>query len=271
VQALPPAALSELRRTPGSRVLWLSVDAGRIDYALTTAGGPRYGDGTLSVPDGPARVLAGFVRDVAAPRGTSAADGLATFAVRYVAVRKPVPLGLAAALDSQAGLSRLDFASEVQLWRTLTPSAHLLVVPADLARSAKAGQLPSRDEFRDSPLITLPSGVTSARVTMLPGGPGRLLVLSERADDGWIAEMDGRRLTRTTAWGWAQAYELPERGGQLVVRRDGSRRAGLLGLQGLLLLVAVVLAAPSVRRGETEDGPAPAEDSEQELAVAGTS
>ncbi len=87
VQALPPAALSELRRAPGSRVLWLALDGGRVDYALTTAAGPRYGDGSLHVPGRTRAVLDGFVRDVASPRGTSAAEGLATFAVRYVAVR----------------------------------------------------------------------------------------------------------------------------------------------------------------------------------------
>ncbi len=171
-------------------------------------------------------------------------------------------------MDAQAGLSRLDFASEVQLWRTLTPAARLLVVPADLAKRATAGQLPSRDEFRDSPPVPLPSGPEATEVSLLAGGPGRLLVLSERADDGWVAELDGRRLTATTAWGWAQAYPLPEEGGTLVVRRDGSGRAALLVLQALAVLVTGVLAAPNVRRGDDGEPARPADAEETELVGA---
>jgi hypothetical protein len=85
----------------------------------------------------------------------------------------------------------------------------------------------------------------------VPAGPeGRLLSLSERAHRGWEATLDGKPLRRVTLWGWAQGFELPASGGVLELRHDTSRRTTSLAVQGLLVLVAVVLAAPSVRRND---------------------
>jgi hypothetical protein len=54
------------------------------------------------------------------------------------------------------------------------------------------------------------------------------------------------------AWGWATAVEVPAEGTTATVEASPrSRRTGL-GLQALALLVALVLAAPSVRRAEDE-------------------
>jgi hypothetical protein len=77
----------------------------------------------------------------------------------------------------------------------------------------------------------------------VPAGPeGRLVVMAERADPGWSAWLDGRRLTATTS-GWAQAFTLPAEGGSLSIRYEsawalwaGIAQAVVIGLTALLAI-----------------------------------
>jgi GT2 family glycosyltransferase len=252
--ALPAAALAQLQRDPGTRVLWLRGDSDeRVSYVLSSPEGPRFGDADLARTPVTTRLLDRIVADLAVPRGSNAAEGLATFAVRFVAVPDPVPPALAAGLDAQAGLARVNFQGDVRVWRTVTPAARLTVVPAQLAGIARGGDFAERDQLRLTPPVPLRSGREGATSTVPGGQAGRLLVLSERAHPGWEATLDGRPLRRVTVWGWAQGFELPAGGGTLVVRHDTSHRKASLAVEGVLLLVAVVLAAPSVRRGDESE------------------
>jgi hypothetical protein len=93
----------------------------------------------------------------------------------------------------------------------------------------------------------LPASPGSANVTLAGGAPGRIVVLAEPASSKWSATLDGHALTRTRAYGWAQAFELPTTGGQLVVGyQDGSRHFWLW--LELALVVVVLAAALPVRR-----------------------
>ena len=65
----------------------------------------------------------------------------------------------------------------------------------------------------------VPSEAVSADAAVPAGPEGRLVVLAERADPGWSAWLDGRRLTSTTS-GWAQAFTLPAQGGQFSLRYE---------------------------------------------------
>ncbi|MCA1823614.1 MAG: hypothetical protein LC640_04995, partial [Frankia sp.] len=89
-----------------------------------------------------------------------------------------------------------------------------------------------------------------AQADIPPGPGGRLLVLADTANRRWVATAAGERLRPTVAWGWAQAFEIPAAGGRVTVRRDARPRNGALAVQAVALLAAVVIAAPSVRRGE---------------------
>jgi GT2 family glycosyltransferase len=252
---LPAAATALLDREPGTRVLWLRPDAtDRVSYVLASPAGPDVGDADLPRPGAASRLLDRLVGDLAVPRGSNAAEGLATFAVRYVAVADPVPGWLAGALDAQAGLARVNFQGDVRVWRTLTPAARITVLPPNLAATALKGTFATRDQLRLTPPAPVRSRAESARAELAPGMPGRLLALSERADRGWVATVDGQPLRRVTVWGWAQGFELPASGGTLALRHAGGRRTASVAAEALLLLVAVVLAAPAVRRGDDDEG-----------------
>ena len=81
-----------------------------------------------------------------------------------------------------------------------------------------------------------------------PASDGRQLVLAEQADSGWRASLAGEPLAPATHNGWAQAFELPPAGGEVVVSYDGGQRETWLAVQLIAVLVAIVLALPGMRR-----------------------
>jgi hypothetical protein len=82
----------------------------------------------------------------------------------------------------------------------------------------------------------------------LAAGTGpRLLVLAERADSGWHAELAGEPL-RAVETGWQQGFELPAEGGHLVVEHAPVPRTPWLVLQVVVFGITVLLAVPVRRR-----------------------
>jgi len=84
-----------------------------------------------------------------------------------------------------------------------------------------------------------------------PGAEGRVLLLGEAADPRWHATLDGRPLGPVEA-GWQQAFTLPAAGGTVTTSLAAPGH-WLLLVQGLVLAVAGVLAAPAIRRPEVRD------------------
>ena len=249
-QLLPAFARAELEANRGLRALALEPRAdGRVGFALLRGEAPGLETAGLSAAPGQRDQLTRVVADLLSPRGSDAPEALSTRAVRYVALRPgPGRDVLAEALDAQPGLVRRT-AGEVDLWRVVAPAARLSVLPPDLARSALEGdRAPSQRVIRVSPPVPLPSGRLAARVDVPDGPAGRLLVLADARQGGWRATLDGERLEPRTAWGWAQAYELPAAGGELRIDHSGTGRRTALVVQLLVVVAAAVLAAPSRRR-----------------------
>jgi hypothetical protein len=67
----------------------------------------------------------------------------------------------------------------------------------------------------------------------------------------WRAELDGRTLAPVED-GWQQVFAVPAGGGTLTFALP-SLMPWLLAAQGLVLVVAGVLAAPAIRRPEVRD------------------
>ncbi|MDX6200232.1 MAG: hypothetical protein QOJ79_3383 [Actinomycetota bacterium] len=246
---LPAFARAELATTSGLRALVLRVRPGVVGYELTGAGADLLGTGDAPLPTAQAAALDAIVADLLAARGSDAAEALATRAVRYVALPAGPSAGpYAAALDAQSGLSRRA-SGRTLLWRVVAPTARLTVLRPGLAAAALRGDRgPSRELLRVAPPATLPAGRESARAALPAGPPGRLLVLADAATRGWRASVDGRPLARRTAWGWAQAFDLPAEGGRLDVSYDQAPRHRALAGQLLALAFVLVLAAPAARR-----------------------
>ena len=158
-------------------------------------------------------------------------------------------------LDAQAGLVRRT-SDRVVLWQVVAPAARLSLLAPTLAQAAVAGaRAPQPVQLRTDAPLPIPAGREAARALLPAGATGRLLVLAEAHDDGWLAWLNGRPLVRRTAWGWAQGFEVPAEGGRLELRHEQARRHTALLVQTGLLLLVVVLSAPGrrVRAGLEDD------------------
>ncbi len=253
VDALPAFVQSELSREPGLRVLLLRPGAAGLGYALVGAGGVRLGAADLVPDEAQVRLLDAVVGDLPATTGSDPASALATRAVRYVALPAVGNDALAAVLDDRPGLVRRVRGS-LLLWEVTGPRSRLGLLPPALALAALRGDPgPDADLLRSAP----PELVAEGEPRLRPGPAGRLLVLSEAADPGWRATVDGRDLPRRTAWGWAAAFTVPEQGGALRVSYAQGGRRTALALQAVALVVVVVLAAPGAGRSNgLESAPA---------------
>lgn len=267
IAALPAFVSSALELHPRARVLVLAppgpAHAG-VRYTLASAGHPSLADEGLRTPGAAAQHLAALVADVLVPAGTDAAAGLATFGVRYVVAARPLPPALSAAVDSQDGLARIVVPTGQQLWRdTVSPAGRALLLAPAVARAATAPRSTDATTGRGPDAGTgiapqaLSFGPSGGQAVLPPGPPGRLVVLASSAGPGWYATAGGRRLVALTAWGWAQAFQVPAAGGRLVVGVDASGRHLELFGELLLCLLALLGAAPA-RAGHDRWGGPPA-------------
>jgi GT2 family glycosyltransferase len=245
---------------PGQRVLWLRDDDGSVAYSLEPVVGSRFGDEDFRADPTTLALLDALVGDLVSDRGTDAAETLATFHVSYVALDAAAAGDYPSALDHQPALSRYALPGAARLWRVLVPSARVEVATGAVAKIAESpaarneplGRGPDLSTLSTAPLVPISSG-REAVTARLPAGSGqRLLILSDSLDAHWHATVNGQSLHPTRAWGWAQAFVLPAGPGQVHVWYAHGTRRVELWVQAAVLLVMVVLAAPSVRRPEEE-------------------
>jgi hypothetical protein len=146
----------------------------------------------------------------------------------------------ASRMDSVPGLVAVGQTNVGWLWR-ISPLNQPVIDAADVAHrvrivdgaGAAIGLIPSELETVDA---------------AVPAGPeGRLVVLAERADPGWSAWMDGRRLTSTTS-GWSQAFTLPAQAGRLTIRYDNPWAVWTAIAQATVIGLTVLLAIPMPAR-----------------------
>lgn len=251
VAALPRYIVAQGEKEPGLRVLWLQPGGPNLRYALTSLRGGVVGADQLTAPRAVRQRLESLVAALATPSGSDAAQALSTHAVRFVALPAPADPALAGVLDAQPALTRerADAATGVQLWRVIVPTAQVLLLSGALAREAQTARGPSLQALRQDPPQVLLADAITGRYAVPPGDADRLLVVSEYTGSPWRIRSQGA-LEQSSAWGWALAATVPAQGASVSVTVDrGHRRTGLL-LQGFALLLAFVLAAPSVRRGD---------------------
>jgi hypothetical protein len=163
--------------------------------------------------------------------------------VRFVLLGSPVDPALADAIDAVPGLVRVSAPDRSALWKVRYPSGRVRIVNGP----------------DDTDGTVLPSGAVGVR-TEIPAEPApRLLTLADQHHARWRATLDGQRLEPQEYDGWAQAFALPTDGGLLVVGYDDGNRQLLLWLQLAAVIVALVLALPSVRSVDEADEQAVAE------------
>jgi GT2 family glycosyltransferase len=230
------AAEGEQRDRPRTLVL-RQLEEGRLAYALLRADGPRLGEADTIAGSDIATGLDETVADLASGRGGDAATDLLPYGVRFVLLGRPVDPSLADAIDAVPGLVRVSAPDRSALWKVRYPSGRVRIVSGPA----------------DTDATVLPSGAVGVRTDVPAAEAPRLLTLADQHHDRWQATLDGRRLEPQGYDGWAQAFALPADGGLLVVGYDDRNRQLLLWLQLAAVIVALVLALPSLRAADDAD------------------
>lgn len=241
---LPAYVADEAERPDRIRTLVLSrADDGRVTYALLRSSGPRLGDAETGPPPEKYAPLDAVVADLVSGRGSADGARLAEFAAKYVYLPKPFNPDLADTLDTVPGLVRASAPEGAAMWRIDQPVARVWV-----SAPGPDGEPSVPTAGDDGDPVVVPSDEVDATGSVPEGAEGRTLVVSELADPGWSAVLDGEELEPTTFDDWAQAFEVGATGGQVEVTHQGDRRAVWLWLQLVAVVVAVVLAMPGMRR-----------------------
>ncbi len=146
---------------------------------------------------------------------------------------------MASQIEAVPGLATVGPTDVGWLWR-VTPAAIAGQTPevGSRVRIVNAG---------GGTVAYLPSDVTKVNDRIEAGDAGRLLVIAERADSGWTARLDGKKLTATTS-GWSQAFTLPASGGQLEVRYEKPWSTLWTVAQIVVLGLTVLMAIPMPTR-----------------------
>jgi GT2 family glycosyltransferase len=190
---------------------------------------PMPGEEAADAPAAARRRLRSAVAGLAS--GTGGATPLSRFGVQYVLVPHPGRDPLAGVLDAVPDLTRLSRTPGFALWELTTPSGRLMLL--------------------DGATVTpLAARSVDARVRIPPGRAGRTLLLAEPAGGGWHATIDGRAPRSRTLDGWAQAYDVPQTGGDFTLHRGMRLRHLWVSAQGLALVLVTLLALPSAQWAE---------------------
>jgi GT2 family glycosyltransferase len=233
---LPDFLAGNLAGSAGLRALVLRPSGVNVDYTVIHDSAGRTLDQAELVTSPAQRTRLDQLVQALSGGSGDAVNELATYDIGYIAVVSPTH-DIALALETTVGLTRMPSITTTQVWK----------VPAAV------GRLAIRPPAGDLSLpVVVPSSVDGAKAAVPAGAEGRTLVLADAARSGWRASLDGHPLTPIVVDGWAQGFVLPVTAGQLVLRYDSSRRDGWLALQLVVLMLVLVLAAPSVR---TDDGP----------------
>lgn len=146
----------------------------------------------------------------------------------------------ASRMDAVPGLVAVGQTDSGWLWR-ISPLNQSVLQPADVAHRVRIV------DGKGATISLLPSGLTNVETAVPKGPEGRLLVLAERADPGWTAWLDGRKLTSTTS-GWSQAFTLPTQAGQVTVRYESHWAPWAGIIQAAVIGLTVLLALPMPAR-----------------------
>ena len=182
------------------------------------------------------------VATLVAARGVDPRPELERLGVGFIVLRAADTAAqlTASRMDAVPGLTAVGPTDSGWLWR-VTPLNDAVLQPADVAHRVRIV------DSKGATIGLVRSDLTGAQAEVPKGPEGRLLVLAERADPGWTAWLDGRKLTSTTS-GWSQAFTLPPQAGQVTVRYESPWALWSGILQAAVIGLTVLLALPMPAR-----------------------
>ena len=232
LDAIPPYVVNAMKSDARPRLLAIDLSDGTARYSVLADDYPRLGDADRGFTFGGSVSAREQVDDLVVRLVAGTADSdinpqLINLGIGYVWVTGAND-DSKARIDNTPGLGTASGNERGIVWKLEPAVARAVVVDGSTRLSI------------GSPPAPVPAG-----------NQQRQLDLGESADMRWRAELDGRTLA-PVANGWQQVFALPADGGTVTYTLP-SLMPWLLPFQGLVLLVAGVLAAPAIRRPEVRD------------------
>lgn len=232
LNTLPPYVLNAMESEAAPRVLAIDLTSGSARYAVLADDQIRLGDADRGYTFGGSTAARQITDDLVlrVVAGTADADiagQLTNLGIGYVWVNGAGD-DEKSRIDNTPGLGTASGNQLGTVWQLEPP----------VSRSTVAG----------APGLT---GLNRLPADVPPGAADRQLRLGEAADPRWRAELKGQPLT-PVGGDWQQVFTLPAEGGVVTARLNSYAHWFLIG-QGVVLLVAGVLAAPGIRRPEVRD------------------
>jgi GT2 family glycosyltransferase len=234
-----------------ARVLWLSDrPGGGVYWTVTGPTGRTLLDDTRPSAPSATRAVEGIVTDVMEARTHRAGTLLQMMNIGYVVVRPGPEAGRTTELLARQGDLEAQVTDQAGLFAGPAAAPGGLVVPGAAPASPQ--------ELLASSATPVPLRGSVPHPTGRVEGPATVL-LPMPADSGWRATAGGSELEQATAFGWGQAFRVPDAvSGELAVDYKG-QRTRTFALLGELILIFLGLAF-LVRPTKRPPPPAPVSD-----------
>jgi GT2 family glycosyltransferase len=236
-----PAFMADAQRTDAApRTLVLTAEGNGLSMHLSRGPGIYVGQDAVAPPRPPG--LAGLAARLVTEPSSQDVSALATYGVGFVLLTGGESAQVSA-VDGAPGLVRSSAGAmaDTTAWRLDAQAGPVRLEERGTGQSASL----------DARVLPSDNGTVHSRIGPSGSAGPRSVTLGEQADAGWEASLDGESLQPRTVSGWAQGFTVPATGGDLAVEHQGLRPWSL-GMQMVVLLLALVLVAPGRRRTTDE-------------------
>lgn len=210
--------------TPGTKTIVIrEMPDNSINYFIARGHDIFLGDPDVAPETNPD--ISAAVRAAVDGTGITSASTLAEYGISYLFIKSPAPNSLVRTIDGLGGFSRTSATSAGVTWKVNGFSDRLIYT----STNGESKALPTNEISAD---FSLP-------------GPGAIR-LAENYDRSWQLIGNGKIIPKRPNSNKLPEFSI-EQGGNYLLIHDGTARRGLLSLQIIFLLFALVMAAPSGR------------------------
>jgi GT2 family glycosyltransferase len=220
-----PAFVSSLDTTPARpKTLVLAVRGATSTFFISRGAPLSLGDADVAtaIPG----EIKGAVEQIVTGSGVTSGKILGTYGIQYVFVKSPVPVALARTIDGIGGFSRMSATTSGIVWRVMGAYPRVML------------------HMKNNKNYLIPSGDIGATGKIPSGG---VVYLAEKYDSNWQLLINGSPVPLSTASNGMPIFNIAE-AGTVTLLYDGTAHRGLMSLELLTLLIAVVMTLPSGRR-----------------------
>ena len=220
-----PAFVSALAQSPSKpKTLVLAVSPSSTTFYISRGNRLSLGDADVATALPPQIAVA--VNQIVSGSGVSAAKVLGAFGIQYLFLRSPVSLDVARVIDGVGGFTRMSATEIGIVWHIVGASPRV-----------------SLTDLQGRNYLIPASEVGAAGSVPIAGQ----IVLAEKYDRGWRLIYNGVNVPLEHAQTGLPIFTVTVPG-KVTILFDGTAHRGLISLQLLTLLIAVVMALPSGRR-----------------------